>query len=67
MEDEISQKILNILKKAGEPLETGEIEEQMKGTTRSKIMYRLSDLRAENKIKGKRISSGGKGVWIWWK
>ena len=67
MEDEISLKILKILKKSDEPLETREIEKIMKGTTRSKIMYRLNDLRAENKIRGKRISAGGKGAWIWWR
>ncbi|MFH1978645.1 MAG: hypothetical protein ABIJ92_04940 [Candidatus Aenigmatarchaeota archaeon] len=65
--DNISQKILKILKSSEEPLETREIESKMKGTTRSKIMYRLTDLRAEGKIKGKRISAGGKGVWVWWK
>ena len=67
MEDEISRRILKILAKSREPLETREIERQMRGTTRSKIMYRLNDLRAENKISGKRIGAGGKGVWVWWK
>lgn len=67
MEDEISQKILKTLKNAKEPLETKEIEKQMPKVTRAKILYRLNDLRAENKIRGKRISAGGKGVWIWWK
>lgn len=66
MEDEVSQKILKILEKSKEPLETREIERQMHGTTRAKIMYRLNDLRAESKIKGKRISAGGKGIWVWW-
>ena len=66
MEDEISQKILKILKVAKEPLETREIEKQIPKATRTKILYRLNDLRAESKIRGKRISAGGKGVWIWW-
>jgi len=67
MEDVISQKILAMLEGSKEPLETGEIKNQMKGVTRAKIMYRLNDLRAEGKIRGKRISAGAKGVWIWWK
>ncbi|MCK4497195.1 MAG: hypothetical protein KAU24_03310 [Candidatus Aenigmarchaeota archaeon] len=66
MEDEISQKLLMILKNADEPLETKDIERQMPKVTRAKIMYRLNDLRAENKIRGKRLGAGGKGVWIWW-
>lgn len=66
MEDEISHKILEILKKSKGPLETREIEKQIPSATRTKIMYRLSDLRGEGKIKGKRIGAGGKGVWVWW-
>jgi len=66
MEDNISKNILAMLKKSKEPLETREIEKQMKEATRAKIMYRLNDLRAEGRIRGKRISAGGKGVWIWW-
>lgn len=66
MEDEISGKILKILQKAGEPLETNEIIKAIPGATRSKILYRLMNLRAEVKIHGKLVTSGGKGVWIWW-
>lgn len=65
MEDEISQKILKILKGAREPLETRDIEKQIPSATRTKVMYRLNDLRGEGKIKGKRIG-GGKGNWVWW-
>ena len=65
MEDEISKRILNILKKSKEPLETKEIEKQIPDATRTKIMYRLNDLRGEGRIKGKRIGSG-KGGWVWW-
>jgi hypothetical protein len=58
--------IFKIKKSAKEPLETREIEEKMKSVSRSKILYRLNQLRAENKIKGKFLGAG-KGTWIWWK
>ena len=67
MEDEISKSILEILKKSKEPLETTEMQKQIPSATRTKLMYRLNDLRGEGKIKGKRIGAGGKGVWVWWK
>ncbi len=66
MEDELTKKILSIVLNSHEPLETKEIEEKLKGETRIKILYRLNDLRAENKVRGKLIG-GGKGTWIWWK
>ena len=64
--DILSQKILEILKKADEPLETIEILDSIKGSTRVKILYRLNRLRGETVIKGKQVGSG-KGTWIWWK
>jgi len=66
MEDNETKKILKLLETAKEPLETREIERRLKGITRSKILYRLNNLRAEGKIKGKQIGSG-KGSWIWWR
>ena len=70
MDDEISKTALKVLTNAGEPLETKEIEEKVskivKDTTRTKLFYRLNNLRAEGQIKGKFIGPG-KGVWIWWK
>jgi len=70
MDDEISKAALKVLTNAGEPLETKEIEEKVskivKDTTRTKLFYRLNNLRAEGQIKGKFIGPG-KGVWIWWK
>lgn len=65
-EDPISDRILAILKKAEEPLETREIELLLKGVTRVKLLYRLSYLRGDGLVKGKSVGSG-KGVWIWWK
>lgn len=50
--------------------EPKEIEERVnkivKNATRTKLFYRLNNLRAEGLIKGKFIGPG-KGVWIWWK
>jgi len=58
--------ILNILEESQEPLETKEIENLVKGSSRVKILYRLIYLRGEGTIKGKQVGSG-KGTWIWWK
>lgn len=66
MEDNISSKIVEILKKSKEPLETKEIENMIPNTTRTIILNRLKDLRGDGKIKGKRVGAGIKGVWIWW-
>ena len=68
--DEIRSKIKNIVNQSSEPLETKEIQEKMKKSigdiSRSKLMYRLNNLRGEGQIYGKYVGSG-KGVWIWWK
>jgi repressor of nif and glnA expression len=64
-QDPIRDRILNILKKAEEPLETKEIELVLKNVSRVMVLYRLGNLRGEGLIKGKAVGSG-KGVWIWW-
>jgi repressor of nif and glnA expression len=70
MEDEISKAALKVINSADEPLETKEVEERVnkliKDSTRTKLFYRLNNLRAEGLIRGKFIGPG-KGVWIWWK
>ena len=70
MEDEISKAALKVITSAKEPLKTKEVEERVnkiiKDSTRTKLFYRLNNLRAEGLIKGKFIGPG-KGVWIWWK
>ena len=70
MNDEIFEAALKIINNADEPLETKEVEERLckviKNVTRTKLFYRLNNLRAEGLIKGKFIGPG-KGVWIWWK
>jgi len=66
MEDELSKKIVSIIKSSDEPIETKEIEQKIKGVSRDKILYRLFNLRGEGVIKGKQVGSG-KGTWIWWK
>ena len=64
--DKLAQEILAIINQAGEPLETKEILARLKkGGTRTMIFYRLQNLRAEGKVKGKFVGPG-KGVWIWW-
>lgn len=71
MDDRLSNEILNLINVLDEPLETKEIEEKIKDkikhetVTRTKIFYRLNNLRGEGLIKGKFIGSG-KGVWVWW-
>jgi len=72
MNDLIRDEILKAIASSGEPLETKEIEDRIGGkikkesVTRTKIFYRLNNLRGDGLIKGKFIGSG-KGVWIWWK
>lgn len=70
MDDEISRAALKVITTAEEPLETKEVEERVnkivKNITRTKLFYRLNNLRAEGLIKGKFVGPG-KGVWIWWK
>ena len=63
--DKLSQKILELVSRADEPLETIEIIEAIKGSTRTMILYRLYKLRGESSIRGKQVGSG-KGTWIWW-
>ena len=68
-EDELVRDILKEINNSKEPLETKEIEILLKKyhkfVTRTKIIYRLNNLRGEGLIKGKYLGSG-KGVWIWW-
>jgi len=70
MQDILEEKILKVIQDAGEPLETKEIQQllenfNLKNITRTKVFYRLTNLRGEGQIKGKFVGPG-KGVWIWW-
>jgi len=64
--DRIKDKIVGMLNKVDEPLETKEIEVLLKGVSRIKILYRLHNLRGERRVEGKAVGSG-KGAWIWWR
>jgi len=64
--DDLSKLILKILNSSQEPLETEEVINLIKNSTRTKVLYRLNNLRGEGKIRAKSIGSG-KGTWIWWK
>lgn len=64
--DAVSQKILEIVNKSDEPLDTIELIDLVKTSTRTKILYRLYMLRGDGLINGKQVGSG-KGAWIWWK
>jgi len=68
--DEISRAVLKVINTASEPLETKEVEKIVRslveGVTRSKLLYRLTMLRADGLINGKFVGPG-KGVWVWWK
>jgi DNA-binding Lrp family transcriptional regulator len=66
MQNNLTNKILELIEQANEPLETKEIEEKLKEFSRAMILYRLHNLRGEGIIKGKMVGPG-KGVWIWWK
>lgn len=64
--DEITDKILEVINSSEKPLETKEIEEKIPDETRTKILYRLRELRGEGLIGGKMVGAG-RGTWIWWK
>lgn len=64
--DQIAETILIIINNCDEPLETKDIEMKIPKETRTKILYRLRDLRGEGLINGKKIGAG-KGTWIWWR
>lgn len=64
--DKTAETILSIINNSDEPLETKEIEAKMPEETRTRILYRLRDLRGERLINGKKVGAG-KGTWIWWK
>jgi len=66
MQNKLTEKILEVITSATEPLQTKEIEEKLREFSRAKILYRLHNLRGEGLIKGKRVGPG-KGAWIWWK
>ncbi len=69
MVDQLALAALKLINRANSPLETKEIQnalaKRLTGVTRTKVFYRLSNLRGEGKIKGKFVGPG-KGVWIWW-
>jgi len=69
--DEISETIYRIIDESDDPLETKEVHDKVQKkisapVTRTKVLYRLSDLRGGGQISGKFVGSG-KGVWVWWK
>ena len=75
LQDKLTEAILKIVQKSSEPLETEEIVRLLQEikrpditfaeATRTKVMYRLNNLRADGQIAGKMLGAG-KGVWVWW-
>lgn len=75
LQDRLTDAILKIVKNSSEPLETEEIVRLLQeikrpdvsfaDATRTKVLYRLNNLRADGQIAGKMLGAG-KGVWIWW-
>ena len=69
-EDELIKEIIKLVNSSKEPLETQDIqarlEQKFGNVSRNKVMYRLTNLRAEGEIRGK-VLTAGKGVWVWWK
>ena len=61
-----SLKIIGLINQSNEPRETKEIELRLSSTSRTKIFYRLKELRDDGVIRGKMIGAG-KGTWIWWR
>ena len=64
-QDPLTRKILKLINSSGgEPLGRKEIMAKT-GASEMEARLRLSNLRAERLIFGKKID-GGKGVWIYW-
>jgi hypothetical protein len=68
--DKLADAIVNVIKSSAEPLETKEVHVKVvevlkEDVSRSRLVYRLNDLRGQGAIAGKTVGSG-KGVWIWW-
>jgi hypothetical protein len=67
--DPLEELIEQIISKSEDPLETTEViagvSDELGQVSRSKVLYRLNNLRAENEIAGKAVGSG-KGTWIWY-
>jgi DNA-binding Lrp family transcriptional regulator len=64
--DKIAEEITVLINQSSEPLETKEIELRLSSISRTKIFYRLKELRGDGIIRGKMIGAG-KGTWIWWR
>lgn len=68
--DPLEELIEQIITDAHDPLETTEViagvRDELGLVSRSKVLYRLNNLRAEKEIAGKAVGSG-KGTWIWYK
>jgi hypothetical protein len=67
--DPLEQLIEQIIGNSDTPLETVEViasvRDKLGQVSRSKVLYRLNNLRAEKEIAGKAVGSG-KGTWIWY-
>lgn len=64
--DAISREIMGLVNQSNEPLETKEIEAKLPSNSRTKILYRLRELRGDGLIKGKMVGAA-RGTWIWWR
>lgn len=64
--DKITEEIIRLIDQSSEPLETKEIEIKLPSNSRTKIVYRLRELRGDGLIRGKMVGAG-KGTWIWWR
>ena len=64
-DDELAADIERFVIKAEGPVGTSEIEAAFPDAKRSKVLYRLQELRAQRRIRG-RMVAGGRGSWIWY-
>lgn len=67
--DPLEELIEQIISNSDDPLETIEViagvRDRLGKVSRSKVLYRLNNLRADKEIVGKAVGSG-KGTWIWY-
>ena len=64
-DDALAADIERFVIKAEGPVGTKEVEAAFPDAKRSKVLYRLQELRAQGRIKG-RMMPGGRGSWVFW-
>ena len=65
-DDELAADIERFVLKAEGPVSTSEVLVAFPSAKRSKVVYRLQELRAQGRIKGRMMVGGRYGNWVFW-